>query len=118
MDKNEKKILKFLHENIDTQHHYYPKEILESVDIKIDELKAAKICSKLQSIELIDAITFKSSDPDKLGNTYRINSKGIDEVNPFSKNKIQHNLIILSTIFAGIAALGVIITLVIVAPKN
>ena len=117
VDKNEKIILKFLNENIDTQYDYNAEDISKStLDLKIDKNEIAIVCSRLYSKRLIDSISVGSSNAHNLNNTYRINEKGMEELNPFSRSKIQHTFIILGTIFAGIAAIGVIITLDVVTP--
>lgn len=116
LDHTERQILNYLNLNIDTQNCYEPKHISDnfgsSNDKLDDELKAAKVCSRLYAKGVVDLMGSRSSDPDKLGNCYRINAKGIDELNPSSKNKNLYRLAIIGGICSPIAIVLAIVAIV------
>ena len=96
---------------MDTQDSYKPKMILDSIESLKDELKVAKTCSRLYSKGVVDLMSSTSTDPNKLGNYYRINAKGIDELNPSSKNKNIYRLAIIGGICSPIAIVLAIIAI-------
>ena len=103
----------WLNENFDQSNCYNPKEIYGHVAHKITpEGLVVKTCRRLHAKKLIDEINSHATDPEKRKSCYRISQKGIDELNPNTREKRMFTFAKIGAAAAIVAAITSVFALI------
>ena len=112
IDKDEKVVLKWMNDNIDESDCFRPVMIHANIKGKIkNEDDVVTICRRLQAKELIDEKNNTPNDPHQRNSCYRITKKGMDELNPNTREKKIYKIAIIGMLSAIVAAITSIISI-------
>lgn len=115
MSDNEHTVLSCFNMGLETSVRCYnPRNLNKDFELSFDEDTIVSICRKLHAKKLIDEITTTPSDPRGLNTCYRISEKGIDKLNPNSREKKMFKMQKLNTVLALFATAASVITVVVV----
>jgi len=113
METNEHNLLKFLKDHEDEKRCFKPGEILDIVGHTGQDLDTLEIvatdCRNLQARDMIIEKTGHASDPQQIHSCYRITQKGLDQLNPNTRDKNMYKIAKIAMSAAIIAAIASII---------